>query len=261
MSKDARRLRDDVYELVFKTELPKIDFGKKDIWLEQLKAGYDPLNFERAILFDYQDRIFEAVLRRTSKKFADDTDAEKKSGEHRWDHEKGTVARSATRNKDIDWLEVAKFADWQNIWHECIEFHKANPSIAPGSFDASLHQFRPMYELFVGWMYTDFNRASLLHIFNMSNHYALDFVKECMDMVEDPRKREPAYLLAIIQKEHKILQVEINENDEIDEFSKRIINACVDFVDHHEPVNFNEFEKEFQEHMKNHEEFNKVKLS
>lgn len=260
MSKDARSLRDRVYELAFKNGFPK-DPNKRDRWITELRSEYDPLLFEMAVLYDHHERIIESVRKRTSKKFLDDNKHENSTGKERPDHEKGTKSRNASRIKGLDWLDIAKFQDWHDIWYRCIEYAKLTPTINPNKFLPTSAQFRPVYELFVDWVYSDFNRKSLVQIYRMSLNYSLEFIKECMEFVEDRRKRDAGYLLAIIEKEHAILRAELEENAEVHRMSKQIVDSIVDYVDHHEHVDWDELEKDFHNHLLNKEEMDKIKLS
>lgn len=260
MSKDARRLREEVYELSFKNIKIKNADSLRD-WIDKIKEVYDPLNFERAILFDYYDCVFEAVQRRTSKKYFDDSEEDKRNGNTRWPHEIGTRARNASRKSGLDWFWIAEFSDWKNIWYDIMGFNKANPSIDPKNFNSSIQYFRPVYDLFVDWMFTDFNRTSLIHIYNISNTYSIDFIEECMKYVENPRSRDPAYLLAIMQKEHAIMRAELDESNRDDEYAVQIAKKLSEHITHHESVDWDKFKSELQQKVQDQQELNKVKLS
>lgn len=261
MSKDARKLRDDVYELAFIHGLPNGDTEKRQ-WIKKLIDSYDPLNFERAILYDHYDRIIEAVNRRTSVKFKKDSDSIRKGEmDFKDDHKRGTKSKSSYRLPGLDWLNIAQFSDWEDIWYRCVNLHKANISIEPKHFNTTISQFRDMYNLFVGELYYDFNRNSLIHIYQMASKYSLDFVKECMGRVVDVRQKEPNYIIEVVKKEHAILQAELEESNQVEKETVELVKSVVSYVNYHDEIDWGKVKKDLKKRMDNKEEFDKVKLS
>ena len=257
MSRDARKLRDDVYHLAFDNLKGRMNGAQFQSFVDNLKNEYEPLDWERAIFFQHHENVYKAILRVTSMKFREDT---KNSEDTRAPWEKGTVAEGATRNKDIDWRWLIRFKDYERLYFMGEVFAR-RLSILPPDFDKRLDEFRPIYNMITRWVYSDFNYSALYRLWQMSAVHRPSFVQECMDKVEDQSKRTIEYLEAVIQGEYALWKLQVKDGQELEAESKLVYEAFKFMITKYENVDWDAVDKEADSQMNTANALNKVKMS
>lgn len=253
MSTGARKLRDDVLLLCYS----HINPNQTRDFLDHVESNYNRVNWEIAIFYHHNERIFEGILKKTSKKFLEDP---KDKSSAPFAHQKGTKASGAARRKDIDWFELATFSDY-SFWQEMIDYPREKLHINPSDIKKLDPAFTKMYELITGWLFTDFNFTSLYHIFEFARDYSLTFVSDCIEKVDDPRKRSTSYLQAVARQEMAVLKHELAEDTSLTEHSQNVINKMFEMVEKREDIDWDQIEDNAAQGEENRREFRKVKLS
>lgn len=250
MSREARQLRDNVYETCAKY-YSHGDMGLTSKFESTIIDTYDPVVWERPILYAQEQVVFDAFMRVTS----DIYQKQQRDGREA----KGNKAGS--RRKDIDWLQVVTtFPD--DLWVPNIneQTRRSRGAIEPSAFDRVRNQFTPMYGLFSQWLIVDFSHKVLFGIYDISLRYSLDLVKECMDMVTELRNRSYEYVAAIIEKEMVVRQAEMLENKELNDRSKAVLKVISDLaLNKTKSLDWESLEKNVKIDRENQEAFNKVK--
>jgi hypothetical protein len=242
MSRDGRRIRDDVIGSCLRYSAINIE--------QQISEFYDPMVWEKAVLYAHPSDLFTAFMRLTSKLYKD----EERSGRL----PKGR--KDGARRKDVDWADVAiNFApQW---WMPGIQDPRAR-RIDPNDFYKLEPAFTNMYMLVSQWLITDFSYTALLQILDISKRYSLDLVSECMEKIDQVRNRSIDYLMAIIEKEMAARHIEMMESKELEERSKKILSDLIDMAEKRAvSVDWDELEKNKEVDNLNKEVFDKVKLS
>lgn len=254
MSRDGKRLRDQILDLCVKNGTGGKSPGEAKQFIDQIISTYDPIDWESAILFAYPDDIWKAIRRKTSSKFWEKQDPNKNKAP--W--ERGSL--SGSRFKKTNWLEVAKLDySW---WCDCIHFPRHDSAIKNmPDFNKVRDRFIDIYKRYVDWSPVDFNYKSLFSVYTFANKYDPEFVQECMDMVEDQRKRNIDYLLTIINNEYTYRQQEVEDSVKLTENSKQLLKSLVSTVQNNEIVDWEALEKRLEQEKDNRNEFDKVKLS
>jgi hypothetical protein len=255
MSRGAKKLRDKVFTLC----LENSGVGSKgqkifDDFKQAIIDNYDPLDWERALLYASTDPLYDAVLRITSTRYVNQL---KKDDNSKAAWEMGSTGGG--RNKEIDWVDVAKFdAKW---WYGHIRFPHSG-SIQPNNFDKVIQEFSAVYKLFTDWFLADFGYHDLLFIWHLTNKNTIEEIQKCMDMVTDKNKRSTNYLSAILDKEDALLRVELEERQEMMDHSQNTLDAIASIVDKdRDPVDWNNIEKDIDLDRNNEDGFKGVKLS
>jgi hypothetical protein len=256
MSKYARSLRDEILILSYKYGTARMGERERQEYVKKLLEQYNPINFEKAVFYNHPEAILEGVYRRTSAKFHE----KQKPGEEKVPWQRGSSSKKATRWKNVDWLEVARF-DWE-LWYEMVEFPRQKGHIDPKDFAKHEAAFTDMYAAFTNWYITDFNFKALYFIWSCAKNYSIDFVIRCLDVVEDPRKRNVDYVQSIIKKEFALMTRQMEENKALEQHSQSVIDQLLGFINEEkEPIDWDALDQEYETIMKNKAEFNKVKLS
>lgn len=253
MSVGARKLRDDVYFLCH-SHLSPNDTKK---FIDHITEHYNPINWEIPIFYHHQERIFEGVMRRTSSKYKEKV-KDRGADPPKW--QRGTKAAGAGRRKDIDWFRLAVFEDTE-FWREMIDFPREKLHLYPADVKKIEPAFSQMYELFTGWLLADFNFTTLYNIFEFARDYSTTFIQECMNKVDDPRKRSTSYLEAVIRQEMAVLKHEIGEDQSLTEHSKMVISKMLEMVEKREDIDWDKIEQDAAQGEENRRIFRKVKLS
>lgn len=248
MSTEALKLRDEIYSLCFSHIHP--DDQKK--LHDHISETYNRINWEIPTLYQNNEIILEAVLRKTSKKFNDKN--ETKDTEN-W--KRGTVALGAARRKDIDWFKLATFDDYE-FWIDMIDVPR---KIHVHPANVIIDSFTSMYNTITDWLFINFNFTSLYHIYEFSRDYSLNFIKDCMDKIDDPHKHTTNYLRAVINSEVAINDSILAEDKELTESSKKLILHLNSLLKKDVNVNWDEIEKKSNIKEENDIEFKKVILS
>jgi hypothetical protein len=253
MSREAHWLRDEVLGMCIKHGTVNI---KHNEFAYKIIQQYSPIPWERAVLYVENKKAFQAVSRRTSSAYHT---KKSKLGVSKPGWEKGSV--SGNRYKHVDWLEIARFDFDHDWWIDSVDFQRYG-GILPVNFDKIRDEFTKMYGLFTNWLITDFSMKALRHIFDINNKYSVDFVKKCMDLVEDKSKRSVEYLIPIMDKEFTLAHNELMERKELHDQSKNILNSILETVgDKRKPVNWDILDETVEADTENAKIFNKVKLS
>jgi hypothetical protein len=252
MSREGKQLRDEVLNMCL--QHGTAGQANTTSYTQQIIATYSPLSFERAVLYAGSRSVLEAVCRRTSSAFYRHKD---KPGMQKPEWQKGST--DGNRYKKIDWLSVAAFGpEW---WINSIQFPRSG-AIQPQNFDKVRDEFVNIYSLFTSWLLIDFSFKALYSIWDLTNRFSPEFIKKCMDLVEDKSKRSIEYLSPIIDKEWAIMRSDMMERKELNEQSKAILVAISGIVaDRSKPVNWDPIDKDREVDAANSEVFNKVKLS
>jgi len=255
MSREAREVRDEVFMLSYKMGTSRMGNSDREEFIQRMVAQYDPINFERAVFYSRPRQIIEAIYRATSAKFTED----QKPGVNKEASKRGTVAKGATRRKDVNWLDVARFE--ANVWYEAVSFPRNRGHISPHEFDVHLKAFESMYVAFINWYEYDFSFKALYFIWECAKKYSIDFVIHNLDSIEDPNKKNVDYIKTVIRNQHRSLMKQQLENERLCAKSYEIINTLVGLVVDKEPVDWDSLDEELDIEMKNKAEFDKVKLS
>lgn len=250
MGRDAKRLRESIYEVAVlngtagMTELQIHNFHDAVI------KEYDPVIWERPILYANSADISDTFKRMTSSLYQDQQRGGKKAFGN----------KAGPRRKNVDWLLVAsKFPD--EFWLPGIQNPRTG-SIHPKDFDHIREQFTDIYKLFTGWLVSDFGYKTLFGIFDASKRYSISIIQECMGMVDDLRNRSYEYLMAIVDREMGIRKIEMMENKELLDRSKQILGMLVDMATNRsQSVDWDSIIKSAQMDAQNASEFDKVKNS
>jgi hypothetical protein len=248
LSRDARKVRDHVLEICINYGTSKIQVEVSS-FISKIKQQYDPLAWEKSVLYATPQDIITTIDRKTSAAYQQvDVNGpilKKTRGN-----------KTGPRNHNIDWLALARFdKEW---WIEAVP---RPGSIHPDSLD-KLPEFMDMYKLFSSWFIVEFSYHTLFGVLDFSRRFSLEIVKECMEEVDDPRKRSIEYLGAIIDKELMAREIEMMENKELTENSKRILKAISELARNRDkPVDWDTIDKKASIDLLNVEEFEKVKLS
>ena len=253
MSIGARRLRDDVYSLC----CSHINPNDTEKFIKYIRDNYNRINWEKAIFYHHNERIYEGILRKTSEKF---NEKPNNNNPDKIVFKKGTKAAGVARRKDIDWFNLAVFAD-SSFWIEMIDFPREKLHLNPDDIDKIEPSFTSMYELVTDWLLTDFNFSSLYNIYEFARDDSIEFIKECMSKVDDIRKRNTGYLAAIMKQERAALKYETEEDDSLTAHSKLVIAKMVEMANNKENVNWDDIEREAIVGETNRSEFEKVKLT
>jgi hypothetical protein len=254
MSREARWLRDEVLGLCIKYGTVNVKYEE---FTSKLIEQYSPIPWERAVLFVEAKEAYKGVCRRTSAAFY--TKKSKKAGVDKPTWERGSV--KGNRQKNVNWLRIAKFDFDHDWWNEVIGF-KRNGGVLPIHFDRVHNEFVEMYTLITKWLITDFSTKALFRIFNFTNKYSTDLISKCMELVEDPSKRSIEYLVPIIEKEFTIAKNQLMERKELHSQSKQILTSILEtVVSEREAVDWDMVEESIQVSTENAKMFNKVKLS
>ena len=248
LSRDARKVRDHVLDMCVKYGANKLQ-SEIDSFISQIKQAYDPIAWEKAILYANPADIITAVERKTSIEY-------QQVNPNAATVKKTRGNKAGAKNHNIDWLDLAKFdSKW---W---LEAPPRAGSISPDNVD-KIQEFISMYKLLVSWFITDFSHHTLLGIFDFARRFSLEIVQECMEEVDDPRKRSIEYLGAIIEKEMVAREIEMMESKELNEHSKRMLQAISEMARKRDKtVDWDSIDKKASSELDNIEEFNKVKLS
>jgi len=254
MSREGKQLRDEVLNMCLQHGAAGQGVTDSVSYTQQITAAYSPLSFERAILYAGSRSVLEAVSRRTSAAFYRHKD---KLGMQKPEWQKGST--DGNRYKKIDWLSVASFGpEW---WINSIQFPRSG-AIQPQNFDKVRDEFVNIYSLFTSWLLIDFSFKTLYSIWDLTNRFSPEFIKKCMDLVEDKSKRSIEYLLPIIDKEWAIMRSDILEREELNDQSKAILAAITGLIgDRSKPVDWDSIDADREVDAANSEVFNKVKLS
>lgn len=249
MSKGGRQLRNNVLDLCFTHGAQKIEAQTE--FCSSLLKSYNPLNWEKAVLYNGPDKIFEAVCRKTSDRFYKEP-----AGKQPWD--RGSKSPNTNRYKEVNWLEVARF-DY-DIWLDCVQF-PASGGILPKEFIYFEKKFAKVYEAYSRWVSSDFGISALRKLFYSSKKYSPDFIIQCMEKVVELDKQNIYYLESILETEQGILLRQVKDSEEVLEQSKQMLEAIVDLAGRSNSVNWGSIEDTVDIDRENHEEFSKVKLS
>lgn len=255
MSRDARKTRDQVLDLCMQHGgiTTKSLAAPQQFRLDIIKQ-YDPIHWERAVLYAHPNDIWDAVRRATSKRYHDSQDPNKATMP--W--KRGSI--TGTRYKKTDWLAVARLEpEW---WVGGVQFPRSSSAIKNlGDFAKIEAPFRRLYDAFIKWVPSDFSYKALFTIFAMSTNENPDFIIECMGFVEDPRKRSIEYLTSVVDRERAIRKQELMEREDITEQSKAIISAITSAVEKREPIDWDSMDEAVKQSSENRQAFDKVKLS
>ena len=254
MSREAKSLRDDVLNMVFQHGTAGKGQQDRSLFQSQVIEAYTPLNWERAVLYANSRSLLEAVCRRTSAAYYRSKD---KPGAQKPEWQKGSI--DGNRYKKIDWVSVSRFGpEW---WIKSIQFPRQG-AIFPQSFDKVAAEFSEIYSLFTSWLLIDFSYKTLLNIWDLTNRFSPQFIKSCMDLVEDKSKRSIEYLLPIIDKEFAIMRQEILERNELTSQSKQLLETISSLVANRgEPIDWNKLDERLEVDSENAKAFDEVKLS
>jgi len=224
MSREAKRLRNEILE----------DLCLKKLDIKQILDLYIPVNWEKAVLYAHPNEIVTHILRKTS----------------------STGIKSGNRAKNVDWVTYARFDN--NLW---LDVTRRTGGISPVDIDKDIETFTNMYNLFVNWFIVDFSYKALRTIFDYSKKFSIEFIKECMALVDAPSNKTIEYLGAVIDREFTVREIELMENREILESTKRVIKAITGMVKSNKPVDWEAIDKKASVEVDNISEFDKVKLS
>lgn len=250
MSRDGKTLRESILKLCIDNSIIGLTPSQIKILHDRIIQFYDPIVWERAILYAHHSEVYDAVLRATSS-------AHNKSAPGKMP--KGN--KKGARRKDIDWINLAVSFDW-NVWVTFVDKPRGANKIYPSSLDTHLSDFSNMYTLFINWLLTDFSYSTLYQIYDISRRYSVDIIHDCMQEIEEPRQRSVDYLMAVVDKEIAIRKAKAFEDKSLLDNSKNIINTILNMVaDRSKPVDWNNIDKTKEIDNENQEEFNKVKLS
>lgn len=254
MSIEAKELRDGVIDRCMKYGANKYKPGELE---QKIIESYNPIVWERAVLFGYANELLDGVDRKTSSAYFRHKDKADKATPP-W--QIGSV--SGNKYKHIDWLNVAKF-EYDDSWFlSSVKFPRKDGNILPSAFDNLRPQFTEMYKLFTSWLIADFNHKTALNIFWYSRDYSIDFIHTCINMVNDKSKRSIEYLSAIVNKEFAIMKHDLMERKELTDDSKKTFDMILQTMsDKGGQVNWDEIDKDLETNLNNTEEFRKVKLS
>jgi len=239
MSKHAKNLREEVFKFCLLQVAGGRPRSVHDEFCAQVVAGYNPIVWERAILYAHPSEVYDAVLRATS------TNGHVKGG----------------RKKDTDWLKIATEFDY-NLWMNRVrpDAKRSASRIDPSDFDKLAPQFTKMYVLLCDWLLADFGYSVLFNIFDMTRRYSTSIIKECIEKVDDPNHRSIDYLLAIVDKELAIRREEMLRDKELSDSSKQIIDAVTSIaINRTQPINWDEIDHKIDIDVANQAEFDKVK--
>ena len=243
MSKDARGARDHIIDFVFKHAgvSPQIFTG----WIQE---SYDPIVWEKAMLWTGKDSLTEAIGRSTSAIFWAKTD------------ESSTVRgkENGVRYKHVDWLSVLKCD--QQWWLNVARFPRAG-GVHPTAFKEHVEQsFREIYEVCVGWLISDFSFHTLLRIYEISTKYSVKEVVKCTGLVPDYNKRNIDYLNQVLDNEQAVAAALLRDQQQLTATSKRVLDMFLDiYKTGRGPIDWQEIENRIKQHPEIQDELDKVK--